>query len=83
MQVGNHSPLRATDTLIAVRVTASSDSITGQPPRVRTYDAPALLVATLGRGRVVVAADPDVLRNDALRVCVHGLDVAAARAAYA
>ncbi len=80
VQVGNHSPLRVTDTLIAVRVTASSDSITGQPPRVRTYDAPALLVATLGRGRVVVAADPDVLRNDALRVCVHGLDVAAARA---
>jgi hypothetical protein len=30
-----------------------------------------------GRGRIVVGADPDLLRNDALRVCKYGLDVAA------
>ena len=34
----------------------------------------------LGRGRVVVASDPDVLRNDVLRVCRNGLSVAAVRA---
>lgn len=33
-----------------------------------------------GRGRIVVASDPDFLRNDALRVCGYGLDVAAVRA---
>ena len=30
-----------------------------------------------GRGRIVVGADPDLLRNDAVRVCRYGLDVAA------
>lgn len=30
-------------------------------------------------GRIVVVADPDVLRNDVLRVCRWGLDVAAVR----
>jgi hypothetical protein len=33
----------------------------------------------LGRGRVVVIADADLLRNDALRVCQWGLDVVAVR----
>ena len=33
----------------------------------------------LGRGRVVVGADPDLLRNDAIRNCAYGLDVAAMR----
>ncbi|HUQ82698.1 MAG TPA: DUF4350 domain-containing protein [Gemmatimonadaceae bacterium] len=33
----------------------------------------------LGRGRVVVAADPDLLRNDVLRVCEWGADVANVR----
>lgn len=33
----------------------------------------------LGRGRVAVAADPDLLRNDVLRVCRWGADVAAVR----
>ncbi len=32
-----------------------------------------------GRGRIVAGADPDVLRNDAIRVCKYGLDVDAAR----
>lgn len=30
-----------------------------------------------GRGRVVVLSDPDMLRNDAIRICNFGLDVAA------
>jgi hypothetical protein len=33
-----------------------------------------------GAGRLVVAADPDVFRNDALRDCRYGLDVASMRA---
>ena len=33
----------------------------------------------LGRGRVVVAADPDLLRNDVLRVCRWGADIANVR----
>ena len=32
-----------------------------------------------GRGRVVVISDPDLLRNDVLRVCRWGLDVVAVR----
>lgn len=34
----------------------------------------------LGEGRIVVAADPDVFRNDAMRECAPGFDVAAIRA---
>ena len=41
--------------------------------------APAVIGFPLGRGRVVVAADPDLLRNDVLRVCSWGADVAAVR----
>lgn len=33
----------------------------------------------LGRGRVAVVADPDLLRNDVLRVCRWGADVAVVR----
>lgn len=33
----------------------------------------------LGRGRVAVVADPDLVRNDVLRVCRWGADVAAIR----
>src|SRR4029450_6670951 len=40
---------------------------------------PAAIGFPLGRGRVVVAADPDLLRNDVLRVCEWGADVAAVR----
>ena len=32
-----------------------------------------------GRGRIVIGADPDVLRNDAVRICAYGLDVDAIR----
>ena len=33
----------------------------------------------LGRGRIVAGADPDLLRNDAVRNCAYGLDIAAMR----
>ena len=41
---------------------------------------PSVIGMPYGAGRIVVAADPDVLRNDALRNCTYGLDVAAVRA---
>jgi hypothetical protein len=40
---------------------------------------PAALGFQYGRGRVVVAADPDLLRNDVLRVCAWDADVTAIR----
>jgi hypothetical protein len=42
-------------------------------------ELPAAIGFPIGRGRVVVAADPDLLRNDVLRVCRWGADVAAVR----
>jgi hypothetical protein len=42
-------------------------------------ELPAAIGFPLVRGRVVVAADPDLLRNDVLRVCRWGADVAAVR----
>ncbi len=42
-------------------------------------ELPAVIGFPLGRGRVVVAADPDLLRNDVLRVCRWGADAAAVR----
>lgn len=41
---------------------------------------PAMQGMPFGSGRIVVAADPDVFRNDALRECRYGLDVPAVRA---
>ena len=41
---------------------------------------PAVIGMPFGAGRVVVASDPDVFRNDALRDCTFGLDVPAVRA---
>ena len=41
--------------------------------------APAAAGFPLGAGRVVVVSDPDMLRNDVLRVCKWGLDVVTAR----
>lgn len=40
----------------------------------------AMVAMPFGAGRLVVAADPDVFRNDALRECRFGLDVASVRA---
>jgi hypothetical protein len=49
--------------------------------RDTSFDRSALAAAgfPLGEGRVVVISDPDLLRNDVLRVCKWGLDVATAR----
>ena len=41
--------------------------------------APAAVGFPLGQGRVAVIADPDLFRNDVLRVCRWGADVAAVR----
>lgn len=41
---------------------------------------PAMIGMAYAGGRIIVASDPDVLRNDALRNCGYGLDVAAAAA---
>jgi hypothetical protein len=46
---------------------------------IASTDLPAAIGFPLGRGRVVVAADPDLLRNDVLRVCRWGAAVAAVR----
>ena len=42
--------------------------------------APTMVGFALGAGRLVVSADPDQLRNDAMRDCAPGFDVAAVRA---
>ena len=42
--------------------------------------APAMIGIPYGAGKIVVASDPDILRNDALRECRLNLDVAAVRA---
>jgi hypothetical protein len=42
-------------------------------------ESPAAIGFPLGRGRVAVVADPDLFRNDVLRVCRWGADVAAVR----
>ncbi|MFI5310899.1 MAG: DUF4350 domain-containing protein, partial [Gemmatimonadales bacterium] len=54
----------------------------GAPAAPRRLSAPqqAVIGFPYGRGRVVVASDPDFLRNDVLRVCSYGLDVRAVRA---
>jgi hypothetical protein len=56
-------------------------SASEQQPRDTTSprSAPAAAGFPVGRGRVVVLADPDLLRNDVLRVCRWGLDIVAAR----
>jgi len=52
----------------------------GEPRRAdRARARPAAVGFALGQGRVVAIADPDLLRNDVLRVCRWGADVAAVR----
>jgi hypothetical protein len=51
---------------------------TGDPSRRgRTW---GMIGITRGAGRLVIASDPDIVRNDAIRVCAHGLDVPVVRA---
>lgn len=49
----------------------------GPPPAAARLDA--AVGFAMGQGRVVVIADPDLLRNDVLRVCRWGAGVAATR----
>lgn len=63
------------------------------PAKVRTFlsverpakdgkkrQEPSMVGFEFGAGRMVVASDPDVFRNDALRDCLPGFDVAVVRA---
>jgi hypothetical protein len=45
----------------------------------RKTKRPSVVGFPLGAGRVVVSADPDVFRNDAIRECTYGFDVAVVR----
>ncbi len=65
--------LRRTGPSLGPPVTFARVSAAGLHP----WDRPAVVGFPLGRGRVVVASDPDILRNDALRVCEYGLSVIA------
>ena len=50
---------------------------TGALPKGATYWAEAAAGIPLGRGRVAIVADPDLLRNDVLARCAWGADVIA------
>lgn len=51
----------------------------GSRDTARGRSAPAAAGFPLGAGRVVIVSDPDLLRNDVLRVCRFGLDVVSIR----
>lgn len=55
-------------------------SVRTSGPGVRRNAEPALIGFPYGRGRIVIGSDPDLVRNDALRVCAFGLDVPVVRA---
>jgi uncharacterized protein DUF4350 len=72
------------------RVTLNTIESRGPPPDSTTRFVPmdtspvdhgrprhAAIGFPYGRGRIVVGIDPDLLRNDAVRICRYGLDVAA------
>ena len=60
---------------------APADRIGFAPMQVEVFGSPhpgdAATGFTLGKGRVVVVADPDLLRNDVLRHCLWGVDTIA------
>lgn len=60
------------ETFVTIRTTALRERV--------GHNVPAFVGFPYGRGRIAVGSDPDLLRNDALRVCGFGLDVPAVRA---
>ena len=70
--IGRGLDVVRSDTLLQVRVRSRTDGA--------GRFQPAIVAMPYERGRIVVAADPDVFRNDALRECRYGLDVPAIRA---
>lgn len=68
--------LRVANATAAVVITAETDSAERRP----AGGTPAMVGFPFGRGRIVVGSDPDLVRNDALRVCQIGLDVPVIRA---
>jgi len=71
-------PLAPAPGAVDFLVARPEDSREARPSAVRL---PAARGWPLGRGRVVVVADPDLLRNDVLRVCRWGAGVTAVRMA--
>ncbi|HET7456802.1 MAG TPA: hypothetical protein VFJ74_04040 [Gemmatimonadaceae bacterium] len=67
----------AAEDSIALRGSARADS--DAAPLDTVQREPAAIGFPLGRGRVVVVADPDWLRNDVLRVCRWNAGVTAVR----
>ena len=63
----------------ATVIFARSAPESGSRDTVASRPGPAAAGFPLGAGRVVVISDPDLLRNDVLRVCRWGIDVVAAR----
>ena len=61
------------DSVTRIVETDAMTSAEGMRPRA------AAVGFAYGRGRIVAGADPDLLRNDAIRVCKYGLDVTAVR----
>ena len=54
-------------------------SLANADTNARRRDLVAAVGFPLGAGRVVVIADPDILRNDVLRSCEYGADLAVVR----
>ena len=80
-------PSGAAPVFVMLGATRAGTNVVRLPPNValsadstRAAPAPAVIGFPLGRGRVVVASDPDFLRNDVVRECSYGLDVRAVRA---
>ncbi|MDQ6610912.1 MAG: DUF4350 domain-containing protein [Gemmatimonadota bacterium] len=66
--------------VIFASVATNRDSASGARTRTPYRTLPAVIGFAYGAGRVVVASDPDVYRNDALRDCPQSLDIAAVHA---
>ena len=66
-------------TFVTVRkVDAATDSL-GRERTDFFGSRPSVIGFPFGAGRIVVASDADVFRNDAIRVCQYELDIAAVR----
>ncbi len=68
----------ARDSVVASRL--PTRAMTSGPLELDANMRPAMVGFTLGRGRVVAVADPDLLRNDVIRVCAWNAGLTAVRA---
>ena len=58
-------------------ISSNRDSTNAGGMSLRFHPVPAIVGFNYGAGRIVVASDPDVYRNDALRDCRQTLDIVA------